>query len=422
MIKWVSNVVLTAIIILFTTTLARATSYYWDTNGVTAGAGGPSPSGTWNGTNPFWNPTADGTGTPIAAPSIADDLTFCAGSDATGSYTVTLADSPQARSLVFKDGSATLSGVALTLSSSASISNAVDATISAVVTGAVTSLSKSGAGMLILSGTNTYAGATTVIAVTLSVGMMANGGVASGIGAGAVAASNLVINGGALQFTGGNATINRMFTVSAAGGVIDVTNSASTLTISGAGFVLNGTLTKVGAGSLAFSGERTSTAGAARDFVVAGGTLTFSTSYDWTSSLPFSGNVDMLVTNGATLRTAPSAFGGVPWTTEGGLHSVTVTENSKWILAGGSRSFIQGTTCVILQGGAVATEGSWLHPFYGLTVQTLASPLTATNAAAISPYSSGGSGFNVADGAADPDFVQAGNLGGGVTSWSKNGG
>lgn len=838
MIKRVSNVILTAIVILSTTTLVRATSYYWDTNGVTSGAGGPSPSGAWNGTNPFWNPSADGSGTPIAAPSITDDLTFCAGSDATGSYTVTLAGSPRANSLIFKDGSAILSGVALTLSSSASISNVVNATISSVVTGAVTSLVKSGNGTLTLSGANTYAGATTVnggklvlnsgagsyvynggvisinngsilqvtgsrydftgksfvfdatggntldtssglnfvswapgntfmtsggarnsiigtsgmninsgvtntfnvvrgteaadlavssiwnsggilktgngimmltssntysgptvvnagtlvlgpggalanstpvtvaagavldvssvsnytvlvnrtiggmgmvtgsvavsaggivganssvdgltfandlsfaagatnyfdfsaagaasdritvngnlagnsgkiylnmlnplspvtngsytlltyggslvsgfdpavlpasrrtmmldqsgnrIAVTvsgsysnltwmpgatadwdlgtsnwvftgtatadryydwdtvtfddngaysnvvtltttvrptaltvnsssnymfagsgkvsgitgftksgvgtltvatlndctnvvqinggvISVGTLANGGVASGIGAGTNSAGALVLNGGGLQYSGGNVTINRMLTVNAPGGVIDVTNSASTLTINGGGWLVNGTLTKRGPGTLQFTGYSGSTAGAATDFVVEQGTLSFNSNYDWGYS-PIGGDssVNIIVTNGATLYSYYGAFGGLPWPSSGAIGQVKVTEYSAWVIGGGFRSFVNGGTPLVLQGGtANAPGGSYFYPIYGTTIQTLASAVTSTNNITVSSYAGGQTvTFNVADGAADPDLYNTGNLSAGsVTTWNKNG-
>ena len=52
-------------------------------------------------------------------------------------------------------------------------------------------------------GANAYTGVTTISGGTLSVGTLANGGSASDIGAASSSATNLVLNGGTLQYTGG---------------------------------------------------------------------------------------------------------------------------------------------------------------------------------------------------------------------------
>ena len=58
---------------------------YWDLNGSVAGAGGATPSGTWNATNLYWNSAGDGTGSgSIAAWSSGQTAVFAAGTDATG--------------------------------------------------------------------------------------------------------------------------------------------------------------------------------------------------------------------------------------------------------------------------------------------------------------------------------------------------
>src|ERR1041385_3703508 len=65
---------------------AAATSYYWDINGATAGAGGATPSGLWEGAN--WS--TDSTGASATGNWVEGGFPrFAAGSDATGSYTVT---------------------------------------------------------------------------------------------------------------------------------------------------------------------------------------------------------------------------------------------------------------------------------------------------------------------------------------------
>src|SRR5437870_13217460 len=63
---------------------------YWDINGATAGAGGATPSGTWDtGTTANW--TTDSTGSSAATTwASANTAIFSAGTDATGLFTVTL--------------------------------------------------------------------------------------------------------------------------------------------------------------------------------------------------------------------------------------------------------------------------------------------------------------------------------------------
>jgi autotransporter-associated beta strand protein len=64
----------------------QAANSYWDINGTTAGAGGATPSGTWE--SAFWS--TDSTGASATATWNEGDFPeFAAGTDATGSYTVT---------------------------------------------------------------------------------------------------------------------------------------------------------------------------------------------------------------------------------------------------------------------------------------------------------------------------------------------
>jgi autotransporter-associated beta strand protein len=96
----------------------------------------------------------------------------------------------------------------------------------------VGSLTMSGNSTLTLAGgVNAYSGPTTVSGGTLIVSTLANGGTPSDIGASSSAATNLVLNGGTLQYIGGGATVDRQVTVGTAGGTLDASGSG-TLTFS----------------------------------------------------------------------------------------------------------------------------------------------------------------------------------------------
>ncbi|MBI3884844.1 MAG: autotransporter-associated beta strand repeat-containing protein [Opitutae bacterium] len=157
--------------------------------------------------------------------------------------------------------------------------------------GFLTSLTKSGAGTWVLTkATNTYTGVTTISGGTLSVSTLANGGTSSNLGSSSAAAANLVLNGGALQYTGAAVSTDRAFTLGTSGGTLDAsgtgalnltssgatalssTNTARTLTLTGTSTAANtltavladnGTgatsITKTGTGTWILAGDNTNT-------------------------------------------------------------------------------------------------------------------------------------------------------------------
>ena len=120
-------------------------------------------------------------------------------------------------------------------------------------------LTKNGNVMLTLAGgANTYTGVTKFNAGIVSVSALANGGSASDIGAASSSVTNLVFNGGTLQYTGPAASIDRLFAVRTGGGTIDSSSTPGT-----GGLNLNNTgsvgLVGTGARVLTLTGLNTDT-------------------------------------------------------------------------------------------------------------------------------------------------------------------
>lgn len=132
----------------------------------------------------------------------------------------------------------------------------VDATISTPLAGNQ-GLLKTGAGVLALSGTNTFSGVTTVTGGTLSVGTLLANGASSQLGTG----STLSLDGGTLRYTGTGSVnfgaFNRAVILGAGGGTIDATTPANTFWFTAGPFSGPGSLTKIGARQLIVQSNNT---------------------------------------------------------------------------------------------------------------------------------------------------------------------
>lgn len=105
------------------------------------------------------------------------------------------------------------------------------------------SLTMNGNNVLTLSGgVNTNSGPTTLNSGTVTVGVLASGGLPSDIGSSGSGAASLVFNGGGLQYTGPAVDVDRQFTLGSSGATIDSSGSgalrltnAAPVTLSGGG-------------------------------------------------------------------------------------------------------------------------------------------------------------------------------------------
>ena len=90
---------------------------------------------------------------------------------------------------------------------------------------------KNGTGITTLTGNSSYTGPTLLVGGLLSTASLPNEGAAGGtnspIGASGNAASNLILTGGGLQYTGTGGSTDRLFTVAATGGTLDASGSGA---------------------------------------------------------------------------------------------------------------------------------------------------------------------------------------------------
>ena len=183
---------------------------------------------------------------------------------------------------------------------------AVDMTISASIIGNSSSaLIKAGAGTLQLTGTNTFAGNTTIDGGTLQISSDANLGAVPG----GVTANKLVLNGGGILQATSSFTLhsNRGVTLGAGGGVLNVGGS-NVLTYNGSISGAGNPLTKTGTGGVVLGG--TNTAGAVSigqgSFTVSSGASLATSSVDVQGSLLVNNGT---ITGGTTVGNAGIVMG-----------------------------------------------------------------------------------------------------------------
>ncbi len=110
----------------------------------------------------------------------------------------------------------------------------IDSTAGNYIAGSASVTMLGSKNLTFVGGVNTFSGATVINAGTVTAGVLANNNAPSDLGQpNTTDASKLVINGGTLNYMGGNVAIDRGVTIGANNGTIGVSNSASTLTMNG---------------------------------------------------------------------------------------------------------------------------------------------------------------------------------------------
>jgi len=224
---------------------------FWDSNG--AAAGSDNSGGSWSEAK--WS--ADPAGA-VATGNFVDGSTptFSAGTNATGTFTVSVNQSANVAGLTFQEGTVTLAngGGTLTLTSPAiAVATGLTATIAAPLAGAA-GLQKTGDGILVLSAANTYSGGTTIDGGTLRILTDS----ALGAVPGSFSANNITLNNNArLKNHDGSISLdaNRGITLGSGGGTIEV-RGLTNITVNG---VISGTgaLTKIDGGTLILAATNT---------------------------------------------------------------------------------------------------------------------------------------------------------------------
>jgi autotransporter-associated beta strand protein len=317
----------------------QAQSLHWDTNDTTLGSGGPTPSGIWDLSALRWNNAAGDTSSAAWTNSGLEAALFAAGSDATGTYSVTLGAGTALKlsALTLNTGNLTLTPQSGTdgldfgaVNAALNVAGGSSLSIASFINGSA-GLTKTGTGIAILSGSALPTGAYAVQGGDLQFadGVTANATTLT-LGAGAGVTSKLTLGTGTAFNLGGNVSFSATNTPLAGliqGGTLNLNGTRTVTTqnitadpdltiqsVIADGSASSG-LTKAGGGSLLLSGNSTYTGVTTNN----GGTLYVQGN---NGSIATS---SALVINAATVTTIGAATDSVAVNRLGDTAAVTLT-------------------------------------------------------------------------------------------------
>jgi autotransporter-associated beta strand protein len=295
---------------------APASVYYWDST---------ASSGTWSTSMTAWS-TSTTSGATLAWPSSGTNDAYFYGSHS-GGESIAASGNLTVGNITFAGTTYTISGGTLTLAASSgtsTITTSYNSTIGSVLAGTV-ALTKSGAADLILTGSDTYSGATTISTGTLQIG--------SGGTTGSIGKTSGVSNSGVLEFD--NTSGETFAPVISGGGAL--VQAAGTLiltgsdTYSGATTISGGTL-QLGSGGTTGSINSTSiTDNSVLTFDRSDSSMTFSQAVSGTGGLLQAGTGILILTGSNAYSGATTISGGTLQLGSGGtmgsINSTSITDN-----------------------------------------------------------------------------------------------
>lgn len=311
----------------FATALTARAQLYWDLNGNGTAGSGTTPTGTWvTGSGGNWNTNSAGTGGAIVNWTDWSDAVFSAGTNGTGTYTVTVSGTVGITSLTIQEGTPTFTGGTIQFDGTPdfSVASGLTATINSIVDDRYYGgFTKIGTGNLVLGGANTFKAPITVSAGTLTLANSAALGATGTYG-------NTVSSGATLALQGGIAI-----------------NEAN-VDLSGTGFGGNGALRNVSgnnsfAGSVTFSNDATITSSS--------GTLTLSGDLSASKNVTFAGAGDITLSGGGY---------GAGTLTQNGTGTVTFSGSTSTSLSG-TLNINSGTVALAKTGGANALSSTTMN-------------------------------------------------------------
>jgi fibronectin-binding autotransporter adhesin len=226
-------------------------------------------------------------------------------------------------------------------------------------------LTKGGPGLLALTGLNTYTGPTYIYDGTIRVASLANGGAASGLGGSSNLASNLILNGAKLLFTGSSQSTDRLFTLGPLGATLE-NSGVGILTFSNAGPIavpgtdISRTLTLSGSGQSILMPSLSDNANGITNLVKTGtGTWTLAGLNSYTGLTNISGGA--LLVNGAHTGGGNYAVGNGATLGGAGAISGAVTVSTGGRIAPGNAIGSSSNIGVLTVGPTTFNEGSLLN-------------------------------------------------------------